>query len=63
MNLNFVRLARRSMAKKEEFEEKLDSVTKELNQLINDFHLKFNNLIEEQRVIKLKIEGRHYDST
>ena len=49
------------MTTKQELEEKLVSVTKELNNLIFEFHRKFKDLLEEQNLIKLKLEKGKYD--
>ena len=49
------------MTTKQELEEQLVSVTKELNSLIFEFYRKFKDLLEEQRIIKIKLEKGKYD--
>lgn len=53
---------------KQQLEEKLVSVTKELRKTILELHerdselfRKFNNLMEEERILKLKLEKGKYD--
>ena len=49
------------MTTKQELEEKLVNVTKELHETIHSFYLKFHNLLEEQQLLKAKLEGKHYE--
>ena len=56
------------MLTKAELKEKLVSVAKELRKTILELHerdselfRKFNNLIEEERILKLKLEKGKYD--
>ena len=51
------------MPTKQELEEKLVNVTKELNETIHGFYLKFHNLLDEQQLIKVKLEGKHYETS
>ena len=49
------------MTTKQELEDNLVSVTKEINTLIFEFYRKFKDLLEEQNLIKLKLEKGKYD--
>ena len=51
------------MTSKTELEERLVRVTKELYELIYNFYIKFKELHEEQNLLKVKLEGKHYENT
>lgn len=49
------------MSTKEELEERLVSLTKELDILITDFNMRFRALADERSIVKIKLEGKHYE--
>ena len=51
---------------KQALEEQLVNVTKELNDLIYKIRTDFValcNLMDEQNILKVKLEGKHYDKS